>query len=572
LLSDRWRPTTLREIVGQTEAVSKLWKFAESWQGNRPPRVRAALLEGPSGTGKTAAAYALAADTNWGLIEMSASDARNKDAIQQIAGRASLTNTFSDDGRYLSAAKGGRSLILLDDVDGISGRSGPAAESAPRFAKTAPNFREFLRSRYREIAALNQAWGLVAGEEPAPYASFDDLATVAPRGNLGKRPAVRRDVEDWQRPAKASDLTDRGGLGVVTELVRETRQPIVLTATDPRLLSRASAVFRTGVVHIRFYPVRFEALRAHLEKIVIEEKLGVPPAVVNTVVKSANGDVRAALNDLDLASTFHGLQERHLVPPTLNARDVLGTRDAEMNLFEAVDQILSSGRFWRAGAVLDQVGSSPDDLLLWIEENIPRFARGPAELSAAMVMLARAQHQLFRANRWRIWTLWSYATELMTGGVSLALFPQGVPPNRPVPSVEFPRFLSGMGGSRSLRANRDALASKAGAYTHVSRRRAREIMLPFLERLYREGPRDRNAREIESYHRELVLIARSIGLEARDLAYLLQVEDDHPSVQNLLREETGTSRSSETSGSAEGSTEGLGTKLSKRGQRTLDGL
>lgn len=564
LLGERWRPASLRDLAGQTEAVGKLRRFAESWMDPHPPKVRAALLEGPPGTGKTAAAYALAADMHWGLIEMSASDARNRDSILQVAGRAALTNTFTEDGRYLDAAHGGRSLVLLDDVDGISGRGGGAEESAPRFAKSAPNFREFARSRYREIAALNKTWGLVEGEEPAPFGSFDDLPTTAPRGNLGKRPPVRRDVEDWQRPARTSDLTDKGGLATVTDLLRHTRQPIVLTATDPRALSRASVAFRTGVVHVRFYPLRDETMRGHLHHVLSQERVTLPPAAVNTIVRTAKGDVRAALNDLDMAITLQDLKDRHRITTNVELSEVLGWRDAHMNLFEAVDRILTSGRFLRTGEVLDAVGTSPDDLLLWIEENIPRFARGPRELAAGLDMLARAQHHLARASRWRIWTLWSYATELMTGGVGLALFPDGVPPGTPVSSVEFPRFLSGMGGSRSDRQTRDALALKVGHYAHMSRRRSRELMLPFLERMFREGPQDRNAQEIEAYHREVVLIARSLELDGRDLGYLLQVEDDHPSVLNLLREERPAGR--EAPSDEEGS---IPKKGSKRGQRTL---
>ncbi len=568
LLVERWRPRTLREIVGQPDGVQKLRRFAESWlAGPRAPRIRAALLEGAPGTGKTSAARALAEEYGWSVIEMSASDARNREALQQVAGRASLTNSFSEDGRFLSSSQGGRNVIILDDVDCIPSRGGSGEESSAHARAAPPTLREFLRGRYREVKALNEAWGLKEGEEPAPYASFGDVPATAPRGNLGKRPAVQRDVADWQPEVKRTDRTDRGGLAAVAELIRETRQPLILTAVDPRALSRASVAFRTGVVRIRFYHLRDDSVRAQLHRVTAAEHLGVPPASVETIVRHAKGDLRAALNDLELASTLHELKEKRVLPPSLDVEQVLGWRDIQANMFEAVEKILSSSRFWRTGEVLDGLDASPDDLLPWIEENLPRHAPGPAELAAGFDMLARAQRHLGRANRWRIWTLWSYATELMTGGVSLALHPKGPPPPGAFAPTEFPRFIAGMGGSRGQRQSRDALAGKVGKFDHLSRKKARESMLPFLERLFRDVPDAKGGAEaMKAHHARLVHVAKDLGLEARELAYLLQVEEDHASVRNLLKEEK---PATDIEAMEEGPAPTTKKTPSNRGQRTL---
>ncbi len=572
LLVERWRPRTLRDILGQGDAILKLRRFAESWLATpRPPKVRAALLEGAPGTGKTSAAHALAEEYGWGFIEMSASDARNREALGQVAGRASLTNTFTEDGRYLSTTQGGRNLILLDDVDCIPSRGGSVDESAARFPKAPPSLREFLRSRYREVGALNESWGLKSGEEPGPYASFNDVPTTAPRGQLGKRKAVLMDLADWQPTAKRSDRSDRGGLAAVADLVRETRQPLLLTAIDPRALSRASIAFRTGVVRVKFYPVRDDVVRSQLHRVSHEERLGVPGGSIDTITRHAKGDLRAALNDLELAATLHDLKERRILPPGVEAEQVLGWRDIQANIFEAVDRILSSGRFWKTSEVLDGLDVSPDDLLPWIEENLPRYAPGARELANGFEMLSHAQQHLARANRWRIWSLWSYATEIMTGGVAVALHPGGPAPPGGRSATEFPRFLAGMGGSRSLRAARDSLALKVGHFDHLSRKKAREEMLPFLERLFREAPEARGPSGLEERRRELVHIVRDLELEAREIAYLLRVEEDHLSVHSLLREEHPNAPAAGAADANPPEEEGgaVKKKPSGRGQRTL---
>jgi hypothetical protein len=55
-LADRYRPRTLAEVVGQPWAVDQLQRFVEQ------PHSTAFLFEGGTGTGKTSAAMALAAD------------------------------------------------------------------------------------------------------------------------------------------------------------------------------------------------------------------------------------------------------------------------------------------------------------------------------------------------------------------------------------------------------------------------------------------------------------------------------------------------------------------------------
>src|SRR4029077_1220521 len=55
-LVERRRPSTLAELAGNTVAIRSLESWAHAWRDSRgPPSVRAALLEGPPGVGKTSA-------------------------------------------------------------------------------------------------------------------------------------------------------------------------------------------------------------------------------------------------------------------------------------------------------------------------------------------------------------------------------------------------------------------------------------------------------------------------------------------------------------------------------------
>lgn len=107
-----FRPTHLEQIVGNTEKIASFKEWLLSWQKGIPKK-RAALLIGPPGVGKTASVVAIANDLDFNLVEFNASDKRNKASIEKQVWSASTQDTLD----------GGMRLILLDEVDGLSGTS-----------------------------------------------------------------------------------------------------------------------------------------------------------------------------------------------------------------------------------------------------------------------------------------------------------------------------------------------------------------------------------------------------------------------------------------------------------------
>ena len=118
---EKYRPTSLDEVVGNPAAIADLRKWAAGWVKGRPDK-KAVILQGDPGIGKTTAALALAREMGWTLIEMNASDSRNADAIERVATRGSVLQTFSPTGEFLRTEQGGRKLIVLDEADNVFGR------------------------------------------------------------------------------------------------------------------------------------------------------------------------------------------------------------------------------------------------------------------------------------------------------------------------------------------------------------------------------------------------------------------------------------------------------------------
>ena len=106
--SDFYRPAKVQDMVGNEEARSYVAKWLLKWtDGTRP-----LMLIGPPGAGKTTIVKALAQQFGYDLIEMNASDTRNRDILTETI-LPILRN------RSLIAEK---TLLFLDEIDGISGR------------------------------------------------------------------------------------------------------------------------------------------------------------------------------------------------------------------------------------------------------------------------------------------------------------------------------------------------------------------------------------------------------------------------------------------------------------------
>jgi DNA polymerase III delta prime subunit len=146
-----YRPSRREDFVGNAAAVAEIEKWAKQWQRNKPPKKRALFLYGPPGIGKTSIAQVIAKGHDFDLIEINASDARNKSTLEEVLGKAIKQNMN---------LFGKRRLILLDEMDGLSGTSDRGGvsyiakaidESSAPMILVANTVKEHMEGKFRAI-------------------------------------------------------------------------------------------------------------------------------------------------------------------------------------------------------------------------------------------------------------------------------------------------------------------------------------------------------------------------------------------------------------------------------------
>lgn len=303
---------------------------------------------------------------------------------------------------------------------------------------------------------------------------------------------------------------DHGGIAAIVKMIQETKHPVVLIVNDYYALTRRSASLRRLCRTIRFQAVNRAAMKSLLRSVCAREGVEVTDEVLDFIVERSEGDLRSALNDLESIA----------IGKTSVAGDAtrsLGNRDRTRTVFTALEEIFRSGDLRRIRQAVSDLDESPEDLILWVDHNVPHEYVDRWDQARAFESLSRADVYLGRVRRRQDYSLWSYASEMMSQGVAVAR--EGRPRGG---QLEFPLFLMAMSRSRARRTARGSVARKLGRHLHMSANQILNEVLPTVRALFQA---DEDLR---------VQLTLELGFDEKDLAYLLDEAEDSHAVKHLL--------------------------------------
>ena len=322
---------------------------------------------------------------------------------------------------------------------------------------------------------------------------------------------------------------DRGGSRAITELVKEANQPTILIANE---FYEMSKTLRNNCQDVEFRPVSKRSILPVLRDICRKEGIEFESDALEKIAEMNNGDLRGAVNDLQALGEG---QER------LEADDVVtGERDKTEGIFEYLDTVIKEAGPQEALEASYDVDETPDDLINWIADNVPKDYAGE-ELAVAYDFLSNADRWLGRVRETQNYSYWRYAGDNMTAGVAAARRGEKGGWTRYGP----PSYWSKLGRSRGTRDKRDYIARRIADANGVSMSTARREILPHLR--------------VMTHHcknRELtVAMAARYELEAEHVSFVTGSGENTNKVQSIV-EDAEQLRDEQSVDASEGAFEG----------------
>jgi len=208
---EKYRPESYEDILNQDKAIEGIKSFIKEF-----PKKRALILHGPAGTGKTSIVHAAARENNLEILELNASDLRNREKLEQILKPAT---------EQISLFKKGK-IILMDEVDGVTGTD---RGGIPELVKI------IQETKFPIIMTCNDVWqsklsAVRAKSKIVELKSLDIgtivsvLARVTEKEKLNKSPQFLKLIAIKSRGDIRAALNDLQSYSLTSDLIVNTEE------------------------------------------------------------------------------------------------------------------------------------------------------------------------------------------------------------------------------------------------------------------------------------------------------------------------------------------------------------
>jgi replication factor C large subunit len=197
--------------------------------------------------------------------------------------------------------------------------------------------------------------------------------------------------------------SDIGGIPELARLISTTNFPIIMTCNDV-WQSKLSPI-REKAKLVEMKALKIDDIIKVLNNVCEKENLTLDYVTIKQIAIKSQGDIRAAINDLQSYSNGESLI------------DLTEKRDVEESIFNILRKIFKERQDFLN--ILDNTSLSLDEVLLWLEENIPKEYKNEA-LAKAYYSLAKADVFRGRIYKNQSWRFLIYQSIFQTAGISYA--------------------------------------------------------------------------------------------------------------------------------------------------------
>jgi replication factor C large subunit len=257
---------------------------------------------------------------------------------------------------------------------------------------------------------------------------------------------------------------DAGAESVISQLIRESRQPIVFTATD--FWDQKISFLRNAVDKVEFKKATSSEIIKLLEKIVKGENTEISKDVVQEIARRSDGDIRGAINDLEA-----------MLGADASLLESLGMRDRKIEVFGVLDRIFTSGDFNRPRNAVAKSDIDIGMLINWIDENIPKRYPIRSDISNAYQNLSKASLFYEKAGRKSYYGYYRYASILASSGVSMSNSGRVTM----LKQYDFPSNIRYLSSSKKDRNAMNSIAERLAPILHTNKKYIIHNYMPMLK-------------------------------------------------------------------------------------------
>src|SRR3989304_8021519 len=164
---------------------------------------------------------------------------------------------------------------------------------------------------------------------------------------------------------------DWGGLPELLSLIILTSYPVIITAND--IWKKEFSNLRKKAEMVQLKEISYKLIKEILSDILKKEGAVLDEKVITKIAINAKGDLRAAVNDLQTEAGVGGGEVHE--------------RKKEIDIFNALRLIFKGKPAEETLRIFDSVNMPLDEIILWVEENIPVEYQGE-ELERAINLLS----------------------------------------------------------------------------------------------------------------------------------------------------------------------------------------
>jgi len=199
---------------------------------------------------------------------------------------------------------------------------------------------------------------------------------------------------------------DYGGVAELLRILENTKYPLIMTAND--IWDKKFSDLRKKCEMAQLKEINSNIVKSVITEIAKKEELKLDDDFLMELSVKAKGDLRAAINDLQ---TFSKIQDYFPI--------IVDERNKETDIFNSLKRIFKEKPSKELINIFDSVNMSIDEILLWMEENIPTEYQNE-ELAKAYDLLSKTDIFKGRIYKQQYWRFLIYENFFLTFGIASA--------------------------------------------------------------------------------------------------------------------------------------------------------